>query len=42
MIEPQEEQKAYREENQENRYIVPTKSGTIDQDAVDKYKHAHV
>jgi hypothetical protein len=42
MTETQEEQKAYREENQENRFIVPTKNGIVDQDAVEKFKHSHL
>lgn len=27
---------------EEKRYMVPTKNGVIDQDAVDKFKQAHI
>lgn len=37
-----EEQKAQQEEVQEEkRYMVPTKNGVIDQDAVEKFRQAH-
>lgn len=37
-----EEQKAQPEEPQEEkRYMVPTKNGVIDQDAVEKFRQAH-